>query len=63
MAAVTPGWSEYLSKARDLFYANRAVLETLVTHRFPIQDASKAFTLYERHEDGIIKAMLETSYW
>jgi hypothetical protein len=35
----------------------------LVTHRFPIQVASKAFMLYERHEDGILKAVLDTSNW
>jgi threonine dehydrogenase-like Zn-dependent dehydrogenase len=63
MAAVTPDWSEYLIKARDLLSANRVVLETLVTHRFPIQDASNAFMLYERHEDGILKALLDTSNW
>jgi threonine dehydrogenase-like Zn-dependent dehydrogenase len=63
MAVVTPDWSEYLVKARDLFYANQAVLERLITHSFPIQDASKAFTLYEHHEDGILKALLDTSNW
>ena len=48
-------------KARDLFLACREELASLVTHRFPIQDAEKAFTLYERHEDGILKAV--ASYW
>ena len=63
LAVVTPDWSKYLVKARDLFDENRAALETLVTHRFPIREASKAFTLYEHHEDGILKAVLETSCW
>jgi len=63
IAAVTPEWSEYLAKSRDLFLSCREELETLVTHRFSIQDAQKAFTLYERHEDGILKALLDVSCW
>ncbi len=62
IAVVTPEWREYLSKARDLFSEYRAELEMLVTHRFAIQDAERAFTLYERHEQGIIKAVLEVSW-
>jgi threonine dehydrogenase-like Zn-dependent dehydrogenase len=63
VAAVTPEWSKYLVKARNLFLENRTVLERLVTHRLSIQEADKAFKLYERHEDGILKALLDTSYW
>ena len=63
LASVTPEWREYLSQAADLFLANRAELETWVTHRFPMWDASEAFTLYERHEQEIVKAVLDASYW
>jgi L-iditol 2-dehydrogenase len=63
VAAVTPDWSEYLEKARDVFLINQNVLERLVTHRLPIQEAAKTFMLYERHEDGIIKALIDTAYW
>ena len=63
IASVTPEWSEYLSQAADLFLSNRAELETWVTHRFPIRDAAEAFTLYERHEQEIVKAVLNASYW
>jgi len=63
IAVVTPEWSEYLTRARDLFLAHRDELETLATHRFPIQDAAKAFTLYERHEQGVLKALLDASCW
>ena len=35
----------------------------MVTHRFLIQDAEQAFTMYERHEQGIIKAVLDVSCW
>jgi L-iditol 2-dehydrogenase len=63
IAVVTPEWSEYLAKSRGFFLSCREELETLVTHRFSIQDAQKAFTLYERHEDGILKALLDVSCW
>jgi threonine dehydrogenase-like Zn-dependent dehydrogenase len=63
IAAVTPEWGEYLAKARDLYLDSRDELDRLITHRFPIHDAGKAFTLYERHEDGIIKALLNASCW
>ena len=63
VACVTPNWSEYLAKARDVFLTAREELEPLITHRLPIREAEKAFTLYERHEDGIIKALLDMSDW
>jgi L-iditol 2-dehydrogenase len=63
IAVVTPVWSEYLAKAQDLFLTCRKELEILVTHRLPILSAELAFTLYERHEDGILKALLDTSCW
>lgn len=63
MATVTPEWREYLGKARDLFLANRTEIEKWVTHLFPIREAEKAFTLYERHEDGIVKAVLDATSW
>jgi len=63
IAAVTPEWSEYLTKARDLFLTCREELESLVTHRFSIREAEKAFILYERHEDDILKVLLDASCW
>jgi len=63
LAAVTPEWSEYLLKSRDLFLEHRATLEKWVTHHMSIHDATKTFTLYERHEDGILKALMNASYW
>jgi threonine dehydrogenase-like Zn-dependent dehydrogenase len=63
MATVTPEWREYMGKARDLFLAHRGELEPWVTHRFPIREAEKAFSLYERREDGIVKAVLDASAW
>jgi hypothetical protein len=29
----------------------------------PIREAQKAFEMYERHEDGIIKAALDARAW
>jgi L-iditol 2-dehydrogenase len=63
LAVVTPDWSDFLVRARDLFLENRTLFDRLVTHRLPIQEAAKAFTLYERHEDGVIKLLLDTSHW
>jgi L-iditol 2-dehydrogenase len=63
IAAVTPDWSEYLVKAREVFLSAREELGGLVTHHFPIREAGKAFSLYECHEDGIIKALIDMSDW
>jgi L-iditol 2-dehydrogenase len=63
IATVTPDWAEYLPKAQDLYLANSKELSSLVTHRLPIREAEKVFGMYERHEDGIIKAVLDASEW
>jgi len=63
IATVTPVWTEYLEKAEALFLRHSGELSKLITHRLPILEAEKAFTLYERHEDGIIKASLDASVW
>lgn len=63
IACVTPDWSKYLAIGRDVFLAGREELEGLVTHRFPIREAGKAFTMYEQHENGILKAIIDMSGW
>jgi threonine dehydrogenase-like Zn-dependent dehydrogenase len=63
IACVTPDWSEYLAKARDLFLESRTELEPLVTHRFPVREAAQAFETYEKHNDGILKALIDMSDW
>jgi len=63
VAVVTPEWSEYLAQARDLLLSHRSELEVLITHRFPIGAAQQAFTLYERHADGVLKVILDASRW
>jgi L-iditol 2-dehydrogenase len=63
IAAVTPNWDEYLQRACDLFVEHRQELETMVTHRFPILEAGRAFELYEGHNEGIVKAVLDCSTW
>jgi len=63
VACVTPVWSEYLAISRDVFLSAREELEPLVTHRFPIRNAEQAFSTYEKHEDGIIKALIDMSDW
>jgi L-iditol 2-dehydrogenase len=63
VACVTPVWSEYLAISRDVFLSARQELEPLVTHRFPIRDAAQAFSMYEKHENGILKALIDMSDW
>ena len=63
MGTVTPDWKRYLAKAHDLYSNNREELSKLITHRFAIRDAEKALTMYERHEDGIVKAVMDARIW
>ncbi len=63
IAAVTPDWSPYLLKARDLFLSCRNELRPLITHHFSILEAGAAYTMYERHAAGIIKPLLDASCW
>lgn len=63
IAVVTPAWSEYLTKARDLFLECHEELARLVTHRFPMEQAELAFIQYERHQEGMIKALLDATSW
>ena len=63
IATVTPEWGDYLGKARDLFLSCQEEFEPWVTHRLSIRETEKAFRLYERREDGIIKAVLDASSW
>ena len=63
VAAVTPDWQEYLQKSRDLFLKYRDELTPIITHRFPIREAENAFTIYESHQDGILKAVIDATQW
>lgn len=63
VAVVTPDWSDYLIRACDLFLTHHTELAWLVTHRLPIKDAAKAFTLYEQHEENILKVILDAAAW
>ncbi|HSB65848.1 MAG TPA: hypothetical protein VLD65_04670, partial [Anaerolineales bacterium] len=63
IAVVTPDWSDYLFRSCELYLSDRDELDWLVTHRLPIKDAAKAFTLYEGHEENILKVILDASIW
>jgi L-iditol 2-dehydrogenase len=63
VAAVTPDWSVYLPRARDLFLPHQAEFEAWITHRLPIGEAGRAFRLYAGHEDGIVKTVLDAEVW
>jgi len=63
IAVVTPDWSDYLNKACKLYLTYHDDLAWLVTHCLPIKEAARAFTMYERQEDNIIKVILDASAW
>jgi L-iditol 2-dehydrogenase len=63
IACVTPDWREYLALARDVFLESHTELESLVTHRFPVREAAQAFEMYEKHNNGILKALINMSDW
>lgn len=63
IAAVTPDWKDYLQHSCQLFLKDRDELTPMITHRFAIREAEKAFQMYERHEDGILKAIIDASQW
>jgi threonine dehydrogenase-like Zn-dependent dehydrogenase len=63
VAVVTPDWSDYLRQARELYQAHHAELAWMVSHRIPIKDATRAFSLYEQHDDNILKVILDASSW
>jgi threonine dehydrogenase-like Zn-dependent dehydrogenase len=63
IAVVTPDWQDYLERSRDLFLEHRTELGTLITHHFAMCEAEKAFSLYESHADGILKAIIAAAEW
>lgn len=63
LAAVTPDWSDYLARARDLFLPHQADFDAWVTHRLPIREAAQAFRRYAGHEDGIVKTVMDAEIW
>ena len=63
LAVVNPVWQDYLQKSCNLFFENRNELTSLITHRFAIKEAEKAFKFYEDHEDGVLKVVLDVKHW
>lgn len=63
MATVTPDWADYLVRARDLYLMSMEALAVLAVPRIPVREAEKAFQMYERHETGTIKAVLDFNRW
>lgn len=63
IAVVTPEWNDYLTRAARLYLAHRDELSRLVTHRLPIHQAGLAYRTYARHEDHILKVILDASDW
>ncbi len=46
-------------KAIDLLASGKVRLDTLITHRFPLEETGKAFELVAGYKDGVMKAMIE----
>jgi L-iditol 2-dehydrogenase len=63
IAAVTPDWKPYLMKALKLFQTYPEELGEFYTHRFPISDVQQAFSHYEKHQNGIIKTIIDFTDW
>jgi L-iditol 2-dehydrogenase len=63
LAVVTPEWQTYFERSGDLFVSNQEELSSLITHRFAVRDTEKAFRMYMDHDDGIIKAIIDTTEW
>jgi threonine dehydrogenase-like Zn-dependent dehydrogenase len=59
IASVTPNWVDYMTKAADLVIQHEYDLQPLITHRFDITSAAKAYTLCEARTDGVCKALLK----
>jgi len=63
MATVTPDWTDYLVRARDLYLDNIEALSPLATPRMPVLEAEKAFQMYEQHEADVVKTVLDVRNW
>ncbi|MCJ7437105.1 MAG: hypothetical protein MUP97_05010 [Acidimicrobiia bacterium] len=50
-----------LGDAAALLAGNPAIAETLVTHRFPLEEADEAFRVAADRASGAIKVVLEPS--
>lgn len=45
-------------KAIDLLEQRKVNMDSLVTHRFPLEETAKAFNLVANYRDGVMKAMI-----
>jgi L-iditol 2-dehydrogenase len=45
-------------KAVDLLANGQINMDSMVTHRFPLEETQKAFDLVEKYRDGVMKAMI-----
>ncbi|MBN2318912.1 MAG: zinc-binding dehydrogenase [Acidobacteria bacterium] len=63
MATVTPDWSDYLLRALDLYLKHKDELSPLATPRMPVREAAEAYRMYERHDEGVMKALLDMQSW
>lgn len=50
--------NHYTQKAIDLVASRKINMDSLVTHRFPLEETAKAFDLVANYRDGVMKAMI-----
>jgi threonine dehydrogenase-like Zn-dependent dehydrogenase len=63
MATVTPDWAAYLRRARDLYLDHQEVFLQLASPRMNVGQAAEAYRMYERHEEGALKIVLDMRAW
>jgi threonine dehydrogenase-like Zn-dependent dehydrogenase len=64
VASVTPPDESYLIRAADLICGNEQELDFLITHRFTLDRAAEAYTLYETRSGGhSLKVMVDGTSW
>ncbi len=64
IASVTPPDETYMARAADLVGKHEKELAFLVTHRFGLDEAGKAYTLYEMPDaDHALKVLLDGTAW
>ena len=48
-------------RAIALAQRDQVVLDTIVTHRFPLEQAPEAFTVNANYSDNVVKVIIESS--
>ncbi len=63
VSTVTPDWADYLARARDLYLENTEALAPLAQPRLHVEEVREAYEMYERHDRGALKVVLDARSW